>query len=102
MNERSALPNRRLCETFSFKVNGARYHGSVGYYDDGRIGEVFLNCAKPGTDVQVAMRDSAIALSMALQYGTPIETFKKALCRLDDRAPEGPLGRFLDLLEKAG
>ncbi len=94
---RERLPDRRKSENFRFKVGTTSYHATVGYYHDGRPGELFLNCEKTGTDLQVYMRDSAIAVSMALQGGVPIETLAKAMCRHEDGSPEGLLGQFLDM-----
>jgi hypothetical protein len=57
---RKPLPQRRRCETLSYRVGNLTYHATVGYYADGLPGEIFLDCSKSGTDVQIAARDSAI------------------------------------------
>jgi hypothetical protein len=95
---RALLPQRRRCETLCYRIGNLTYQGSVGYYDDGRPGEVFLDCSKSGTDVQVAARDSAILASFALQYGASINSLRSALTRSPDGRAEGPLGALLDLL----
>ena len=46
---RERLPTRRQCETINLHYNGQRYHLTIGEYDDGRPGEVFLHGAKPGS-----------------------------------------------------
>lgn len=102
---RTTLPNRRPCETIKFNVTRrdrtpATYHATLGYYPDGRLGEVFLSAGKTGSDVDVAARDSAIAFSFALQHGCSIETARTAFCRDENGHAEGPLGTLLDLLEK--
>lgn len=98
--KREQLPQRRQCKSFAFKMDGRRlnYHATVGYYDDGRPGEIFLDSSKSGTDVQVSMRDAAIAISFALQYGAAIEDIRSAFTRRPDGSPEGPLGVLLDII----
>lgn len=85
---REQLPQRRKCETLSFRIGNHTFQGSVGYYDDGRPGEIFLDCSKSGTDVQIAARDSAIAVSMALQHGASIESIRTAFTRKANGSPE--------------
>ena len=95
---RSPLPQRRRCETLSFRIANLTYHATLGYYADGRPGEIFLDCSKSGTDVQVAARDSAILASFALQHGATIDSLRLALSRTHDGKAEGPLGALFDLL----
>lgn len=101
--KREALPQRRQSITFEFRVDGGLlYQATVGYYPDGRPGEIFLDSSKSGTDVQVNMRDAAIAISFALQYGAHIEDICSAFTRRADGSPEGPLGVLLDMIVKEG
>jgi hypothetical protein len=81
-------------------IGKLRFQGCVGYYPDGRPGEIFLDSSKSGTDVQVNMRDAAIAISMALQYGAELEDIRSAFTRRHDGTPEGPLGMLLDMIVK--
>jgi len=57
---------------------------TVGYYDDGRVGEVFIDGAKPGSTMADVTRDGAVLISLALQHGVPLFTMKHAVSR--DRA----------------
>lgn len=95
---RERLPNRRYSENLKFRCWGVPFHATVGRYADGRIGEVFLNAGKLTSNTDVAAKESAIALSFALQYGAPLEKLKEAMPRTSDGAPEGPLGHLLDML----
>lgn len=100
---RELLPNRRLSETIRFAVerrdrSPQTYFATVGYYDDGRIGEVFLSTGKAGSDVDIATRDAAIAFSFALQHGCSLDAARAAFCRDETGGAEGPLGALLDLL----
>lgn len=98
MTARRRLPNRRLCESFSFELNGLRFTASIGRFDDGRIAEVFLNNHKAGNQSDTNARDAAILLSFALQYGADIDTIRKSLCRDTAGRPLGPIAAALDLL----
>src|SRR4051794_17195647 len=95
---RAQLPNRRPAETFEVSVAGLRYVCSVGEFDDGRVGEIFLSNHKSNSAADVNARDAAIALSFALQYGADLEIIRRALCRDSQGRASGPLGTALDLL----
>lgn len=99
---RQSLPNRRESETFEFQHEGHRYCGTVGYDRRGRPLEVFLTTGKPGTGVETVSRDAAVAVSLALQHGAPLDTLRRAITRLDDGRPAGPLGTLLDLIREGG
>jgi hypothetical protein len=102
MSERQRFPNRRQAETFDLEAGGLRYTCTVGWYPDGRIGELFLNNHKSNSAADTNARDSAIVASLALQHGADIETIRKALCRDSHGRASGPLGVALDLLADDG
>ena len=91
-------PNRRLCETFVFEVEGLRFTATVSRSADGKPLELFLNNHKHGNQIDTNARDEAIALSFALQCGADAEAIRKALCRDSRGRALGPLGAALDLL----
>ena len=93
---RDRLPDRRLAERFEFKVGNISYTAQLGYYLDGRLGEVFLNAGKIGAESDVVARDSAIAVSFALQHGCAAETIRAAFMRDESGKSEGPLGVLFD------
>lgn len=96
MPERHRLPNRRACYTFSLEVDGLHYTCSVGRFEDGSIGEIFLNNHRSNSAADTNARDAAVAFSIARQFGTPTEIIRAALCRdLNGRAC-GVLGAALD------
>ena len=99
---RERLPNRRFATTFDVVAGALRYTTTVGYYPDGRIGEIFLDASKAGSDADSAARDSAITASIAMQFGANIETIRKALCRDALGRAVGPLGAALDMLAQEG
>lgn len=98
MSAREMLPNRRRCETTEFVLNGVKYTGSVGYYEDGRIGELFLDAFKSGTDLQIGNCDEAIFTSLALQHGCPVETICAAASRGKDDKSSRASVRLLEII----
>lgn len=99
---RVAIPNRRPSETFEFGHEGHRFLGSVSLDQFGRPIEIFLTTGKPGSSVETVSRDAAVAVSLALQHGTPLDTLRHAMTRLDDGRPAGPLGLLLDMVARHG
>ena len=102
-SKRELLPARRMSETFDFAHTNQSwqsfgYKATVGYYMDGRPGEVFLSAAKITTDTDIAARDSAILLSFALQHGTPAEALRSAMTRDPEGRPLGVIGTLLDIM----
>jgi hypothetical protein len=100
MTERKALPMRRRCETFEIAFGGLtkRHTVSVGYYDDGRPGEVFISGGKSGEVVEAIARDGAVLLSMALQHGVALDTIRHALTRDSFDQPTSIVGAVVDRL----
>ena len=72
---RERLPKRRMSQTTSFTVGGAEGYLTAGTYDDGRLGELFLKFGKQGSTLAGVMDAFSIAISVALQYGVPLETY---------------------------
>ena len=72
---RRRLPKSRKSQTTSFTVGGAEGYMTAGAYDDGRLGEVFLKLGKQGSTLAGVMDAFSIAISIALQYGVPLETY---------------------------
>jgi hypothetical protein len=101
MTARKRLPNRRPAETFSLECAGLAYLCTVGRFDDGSIGEVFLSNHKAGSAADTNARDAAIVCSFALQYGARVEDIRKALCRDSAGVASGPLGTALDVVAAA-
>ena len=95
---RELLPQRRHSETFEFTDGKLTYTATIGYYPDGRPGEIFISAGKAGTAIHTFVRDGAIAISFALQHGCSVETIRTAFTRNADGVPEGPLGVLMDIL----
>lgn len=97
---RKKLPNRRERTPVKFKFDGRTFHGGVGHYADDTVGEVFLTTGKSGQLLRVLLDDSAIAASIAIQYGAPVKVLQEAFLKADDGTAAGPLGHLFDLIVK--
>ena len=99
--KRRRLPQRRAHEVLDFEHGGHRYTAGVGRFDDGGLAEIFINVpGHVGSGIETMARDAATVASIALQYGAPAETVRRALTRNTDGSAGGPLGAILDLLRK--
>jgi len=95
---REKLPQRRYSETRSFEHAGISYRASVGYYPDGRIGEIFLDADHCTSDAAKIGKEAAMLWSLAVQHGCSPETIRRAMPRNMRGEPEGPIGALMDLL----
>jgi hypothetical protein len=93
---RERLPNKRSCETIAFERDGSQYQMTVGFYADGRVGEIFLNHDRSDSLLDVLTSDAAILASLALQHGCTLETIAHALKRDGRGAAASPIGAALD------
>lgn len=99
---RRTLPQRRSCETFEIDYGGlSRSHTiTLGFYDDGSLGEVFISGGKSGETVEAIARDGAVLLSLALQYGAELSNIKSAITRDEQGAPSSIVGAVVDRLSE--
>jgi ribonucleoside-diphosphate reductase alpha chain len=73
--ERKQLPAKRHGYTFKAKVGGQPLFVRTGEYPDGTLGEVFVDMAKEGATMRSLMNSFAIAVSVGLQYGVPLDEY---------------------------
>jgi ribonucleoside-diphosphate reductase alpha chain len=98
---RKRLPAERNALTHRFEVGGHEGYITVGLYDDGQPGEIFLKMAKEGSTVSGLMDAFATAVSLALQYGVPLQALvdKLSHTRFDPQGftknPEVPIAKSL-------
>ncbi|HXF48281.1 MAG TPA: vitamin B12-dependent ribonucleotide reductase [Verrucomicrobiae bacterium] len=71
---RKRLPDERRAFTHKFSIAGHEGYITVGLYDDGNPGEIFITMAKEGSTVSGLMDSFATAISLSLQYGVPLKT----------------------------
>jgi ribonucleoside-diphosphate reductase alpha chain len=72
---RRRLPKKRPSETVSFAVGGAEGYVTTGQYPDDGLGEIFVKMSKQGSTLAGVMDAFSMAISIALQYGVPLETY---------------------------
>jgi ribonucleoside-diphosphate reductase alpha chain len=75
---REKLPERRKGYTQKAIVGGHKVYLRTGEYGDGRLGEIFIDMHKEGAGFRAMMNNFAIAVSVGLQYGVPLEEFVEA------------------------
>ncbi len=85
---RKPLPKVRSAKTFSFTVSDSHGYVTVGEYEDGTPGELFINIAKMGSTLAGLMDSFARSVSYGLQYGVPLKTYVKGLSYMSF-APSG-------------
>ncbi len=76
--EREKMPDRRKGYTQKAVVGGHKVYLRTGEYDDGRFGEIFIDMHKEGAAFRAMMNNFAIAISLGLQYGVPLEEYVEA------------------------
>ncbi len=76
--DREKLPGRRKGYTQKAIVGGHKVYVRTGEYDDGRLGEIFIDMHKEGAAFRAMMNNFAIAISLGLQYGVPLEEYVEA------------------------
>ncbi len=88
--ERMRLPKRRRGITQEARVGGHKIFLRTGEYDDGRLGEIFIDMHKEGAAFRSMMNCFAMAVSVGLQYGVPLETYVEqfTFTRFE---PQGPV-----------
>ncbi len=79
---RERLPRRRRSNTFTFRVADCEGYVTVGEYEDGRPGEVFMKVSKQGSTLSGIMDAFAIAVSLGLQHGVPLATYVRKYTNL--------------------
>ena len=73
--QREKMPVERASVTHKFSVGGHEGYITVGMYEDGRPGEVFIKMAKEGSTLSGVMDGLAMTISLGLQYGVPLRVF---------------------------
>jgi ribonucleoside-diphosphate reductase alpha chain len=72
---RKRLPKNRKGQTVSFSIAGAEGYMTANAYEDGSLGEVFIKMSKQGSTLAGVMDAFSVSISIALQYGVPLETY---------------------------
>ncbi len=89
VRERERMPDRRKGYTQKAVVGGHKVYLRTGEYDDGRLGEIFIDMHKEGAALRSLLNNFAIAISLGLQYGVPLDEYVEAFTftRFEPAAP---------------
>ena len=90
LREREQMPDRRKGYTQKAVVGGHKVYLRTGEYDDGRLGEIFIDMHKEGAALRSIINNFAIAVSLGLQYGVPLEEYVDAFT-FTRFEPQGPV-----------
>ena len=78
VNKRFSMPDRRKGYIQKATIGNHKVYLHTGEYEDGKIGEIFIDTSKEGELVKALMNNFAIAVSLGLQYGVPLDEFVNA------------------------
>jgi ribonucleoside-diphosphate reductase alpha chain len=90
MRDRERMPDRRKGYTQKAVVGGHKVYLRTGEYDDGRLGEIFIDMHKEGAALRSILNNFAIAVSLGLQYGVPLDEYVDAFT-FTRFEPSGPV-----------
>jgi ribonucleoside-diphosphate reductase alpha chain len=90
MRDRERMPDRRKGYTQKAVVGGHKVYLRTGEYDDGRLGEIFIDMHKEGAALRSLLNNFAIAVSLGLQYGVPLDEYVDAFT-FTRFEPSGPV-----------
>src|SRR5438132_720868 len=90
LRERERMPDRRKGYTQKAVVGGHKVYLRTGEYDDGRLGEIFIDMHKEGAALRSLLNNFAIAVSLGLQYGVPLDEYVDAFT-FTRFEPSGPV-----------
>jgi len=78
LGKRFSMPDRRKGYIQKASIGNHKVYLHTGEYEDGKIGEIFIDTSKEGELVKALMNNFAIAISLGLQYGVPLDEFVNA------------------------
>jgi len=95
---RQQLPDRRTCWTQKARVGGQTVYLTCGEYDDGQLGELFIDVSRAGSAVRALLNTVAILFSLGLQHGIDLAVLLRAI-RGTDFLPAGAVSGSPDVGE---
>jgi hypothetical protein len=98
---RQRLPNRRAAETVQIEHGGQRFTVTVGFYPDGRPGEVFTHGIRTGSTLDALLADACVLLSLIMQHGIDARELASSMGRLGGTEPASVIGAVIDLIAAA-
>jgi hypothetical protein len=98
---RARIPNRRFAETVELEHGGSRFTVTVGFYPDGRPGEVFTHGMRTGSTLDALLADACVVVSLLLQHGVEPADLAASMGRLGNAEPASVIGAVVDLVAQA-
>lgn len=98
--DRRRLPNRRAAIAFYFSHRDLKYRAHVGFFQDGKPAELFLDSTKPDSTIDAFASDAAILISLLLQRGSSFAEVGHALRRTPNGEAASLIGAAIDELSK--
>jgi len=95
---RMRLPDRRFAETVVLEHSGTRFMVTVGFYPDGRPGEVFTHGARSGSNLDALLADACVVVSCLIQHGVEPRDLATSMGRLGNAEPTSIIGAVVDLV----
>jgi hypothetical protein len=98
---RVRLPNRRAAETVELEHGGQRFTVTVGFYPDGRPGEVFTHGLRSGSNLDGLLADACVVVSCLMQHGVEPKEIASSMGRLGNAEPASIIGAVIDFAMSA-
>jgi hypothetical protein len=98
---RQRLPDRRAAATVDLEHGGSRFTVTIGFYPDGRPGEVFTHGIRTGSGLDALLADACILLSLLMQCGIAPTQIANSMGRSGNAEPASIIGAVIDLAAKA-
>jgi hypothetical protein len=98
---RDRLPNRRAAETINIERVGMRFTVTIGFYPDGKPGEVFVHGIKTGSTLDALLNDACVLVSLLMQHGIEPKEFATNMGRLGNAETASVIGAVIDLTAAA-
>ena len=89
---RTRLPDRRAAETVMLEHSGTRFMVTIGFYPDGRPGEVFTHGARSGSSLDALLADACVVVSCLIQHGVEPREIASSMGRLGNAEPASVIG----------
>jgi hypothetical protein len=98
---RARLPDRRAAETVMLEHSGTRFMVTIGFYPDGRPGEVFTHGIRTGSGLDALLADACVLLSLLLQHGVGSAQIASSMGRSGSTEAASIIGAVIDRAAKA-
>lgn len=98
---RQRLPNRRAAETVELEHGGQRFTVTIGFYSDGRPGEVFTHGLRSGSNLDGLLADACVVVSCLMQHGVEPKEIASSMGRLGNAEPASIIGAVVDFAGSA-